>query len=112
MRLLFKTGAAIALAVALGACSLGGLLGGVFHGTLVKSKKSIMLEAAASRAVNGFRLKRFSTKASHDVESVITCDNIVTMPRSDVGRLIGFLLPEQEQALTSAIMAAFDLEPA
>lgn len=44
--------------------------------------------------------------------SVITCDNIVTMPRSDLGRMLGYLLPDQEQALARAIMAAFDLEPA
>ena len=50
------------------------MLGGVFHGIFVKSKKSSMLEAAASRAVSGFRLNRFSTSASHDVESVVTCD--------------------------------------
>ena len=52
----------------------GSFGGGVFHGTAPKSKKSIMFEAAASRAVSGFKLNRFSTKASHDVESVITCD--------------------------------------
>jgi hypothetical protein len=52
----------------------GGLLGGVFHGIVLKSKKSSMFDAAASRAVSGFRLNRFSTNASHDVESVVTCD--------------------------------------
>ncbi|WP_327010207.1 type II toxin-antitoxin system PemK/MazF family toxin [Dactylosporangium sp. NBC_01737] len=47
-----------------------------------------------------------------DKPSVVSCDNIDTVDRSELGRLIGFLLPEQEQALTRAIMAAFDLEPA
>ncbi|MEV4510559.1 type II toxin-antitoxin system PemK/MazF family toxin [Dactylosporangium sp. NPDC049525] len=43
-------------------------------------------------------------------DSVIACDNIVTMPRSDIGRMLGYLLPDQEQALTRAITTAFDLE--
>jgi mRNA interferase MazF len=42
--------------------------------------------------------------------SVISCDNIVTVPASALGRLIGHLLPAQEAALTAAIHAAFDLE--
>lgn len=44
-------------------------------------------------------------------DCVVSCDNIVTMPTGDLGRLIGYLLPEQETALTAAINAAFDLEP-
>lgn len=42
--------------------------------------------------------------------SVVSCDNIVTVPNSALRRLIGFLLPAQEGALTAAIHAAFDLE--
>ena len=41
---------------------------------------------------------------------VISCDNIVTVPVSSLGRLIGHLLPSQEAALTAAIHAAFDLD--
>jgi mRNA interferase MazF len=41
---------------------------------------------------------------------VISCDNIVTIPKSALGRLIGHLLPAQEVALTTAIHAAFDLD--
>jgi mRNA interferase MazF len=41
---------------------------------------------------------------------VISCDNIVTVPASALGRLIGHLLPAQEAALTAAIHAAFDLD--
>lgn len=43
-------------------------------------------------------------------DSVISCDTIVTMPRADLGPMLGYLLPDQEQALTRAIMTAFDLE--
>lgn len=45
-----------------------------------------------------------------DQASVISCDNIVTVPKSLLGREIGYLLPAQEDALTAAIHAAFDLD--
>lgn len=44
-----------------------------------------------------------------DHDSVIICDNIVTVPTSTLGRLVGYFLPGQEPALTEAIHAAFDL---
>jgi mRNA interferase MazF len=43
-------------------------------------------------------------------ESVVNCDNIVTIPKTALGDRIGYLLPAQEAALTAAIHAAFDLE--
>ena len=42
-------------------------------------------------------------------ESVVSCDNIVTVPASVLGPQIGYLLPAQEAALTEAIRTAFDL---
>jgi len=45
-----------------------------------------------------------------DDARVVSCDNIVTVPRSARGRQIGYLLPAQEAALTAAIHAAFDLD--
>lgn len=45
-----------------------------------------------------------------DQDSVISCDTIGTVPASAVGAVIGALLPSQEQQLTAAIAAAFDLE--
>ena len=45
-----------------------------------------------------------------DRPSVVSCDNVVTIPAAALGRLIGRLLPEQEPALTAALHAAFDLE--
>jgi mRNA interferase MazF len=42
--------------------------------------------------------------------SVISCDDIVTVPKTVLGRQIGYLLPAQEAALTAAIHAAFDLD--
>lgn len=44
-----------------------------------------------------------------DHDSVVGCDNIVTIPKSALSRHVGYLLPEQEQDLTAAIQAAFDL---
>jgi mRNA interferase MazF len=45
-----------------------------------------------------------------DRDSVVSLDNILTIPVSELGRQIGRLLPEQEFALTEAIHAAFDLD--
>jgi mRNA interferase MazF len=45
-----------------------------------------------------------------DHDSVISLDNIITIPAADLGRQVGRLLPEQELALTEAIHAAFDLD--
>lgn len=45
-----------------------------------------------------------------DADGVISCDNIVTIPASVLGPQIGVLLFDQEDALTAAIRAAFDLE--
>jgi len=45
-----------------------------------------------------------------DQESVVSCDTIVTVPTSAIGRLIGYLLPEQEAELAVAIHAAFDFD--
>ena len=45
-----------------------------------------------------------------DHPSVVSCDNVLTIPVAALGRQIGRLLPEQESALTAALHAAFDLE--
>lgn len=42
--------------------------------------------------------------------SVVSCDNITTIPTDAVGAQIGVLLARQEPALSEAIMAAFDLD--
>lgn len=46
-----------------------------------------------------------------DSPSVVSCDTIVTIPKAALGQEIGFLLPAQEEALTAAIQATFDLSP-
>lgn len=45
-----------------------------------------------------------------DHDSVVSLDNIVTIPAADLGRQIGFLHVDQEQVLTAAVLTAFDLE--
>jgi mRNA interferase MazF len=45
-----------------------------------------------------------------DHDSVISCDNVTTIPVTDLREQIGFLFPSQEHALTDALSAAFDLE--
>ena len=45
-----------------------------------------------------------------DHPSIVSCDNVVTVLKSTLGRQIGRLLPEQEVVLTAALHAAFDLE--
>jgi len=42
--------------------------------------------------------------------SVVSCDNITTVPADAVGKQVGVLLDSQEPALSEAIMAAFDLD--
>lgn len=41
--------------------------------------------------------------------SVVSCDNIVTIPTTALGRQVGYLFESQESALSQAIRAAFDL---
>ena len=45
-----------------------------------------------------------------DRASVISCDNITTIPVQLLLQQVGRLLPAQELALTAAIAAAFDLD--
>ena len=45
-----------------------------------------------------------------DHASVVSLDNIVTIPATHLGRQLGFLHSDQEAALTAGIISAFDLE--
>jgi len=47
-----------------------------------------------------------------DADSVISLDNITTVPYDAVGERIGYLLPDQEDDLARAVSVAFDLAPA
>lgn len=45
-----------------------------------------------------------------DRPSVVSCDNVTTIPAASLGPRIGSLLDHQEDALSEAIRAAFDLD--
>jgi mRNA interferase MazF len=45
-----------------------------------------------------------------DGPSVVSCDNIATIPVDALGAQIGVLLDPQERTLSKAIQAAFDLD--
>ena len=45
-----------------------------------------------------------------DRDSVISCDNVTTVPAAALQRTIGYLLPDQERALACALVLAFDLD--
>jgi mRNA interferase MazF len=45
-----------------------------------------------------------------DRPSVVACDHVTTIPKTALGAHIGLLLDDQEQALSDAIHAAFDLD--
>lgn len=44
-----------------------------------------------------------------DGNSVISCDNVKTIPADALGRVVGFLGKHDEVLLTEALVAAFDL---
>ncbi len=41
--------------------------------------------------------------------SVVSCDNIVTVPKDTIGRQVGYLLLSQEAELSEAVRLAFDI---
>jgi mRNA interferase MazF len=43
-------------------------------------------------------------------ESVVSCDNVTTIPVAALGRVLGYLHPLQEAALSHAIASAYDLD--
>lgn len=45
-----------------------------------------------------------------DVPAAVSCDDVITIPAGALGAQIGVLLNHQEDALSEAIRAAFDLD--
>ena len=45
-----------------------------------------------------------------DHDSVISCDNVTTVPAAALRRVVGYLLPDQERALARGLVLAFDLD--
>jgi mRNA interferase MazF len=44
-----------------------------------------------------------------ETRSVVSCDNVTTILRADLGRPIGYLRPDQEDELRAALVYAFGL---
>jgi mRNA interferase MazF len=61
-------------------------------------------------------IRGLSTEVAFDASnglagpSVVSCDNIITIPASALGMQVGVLFDRQEPALSEAIRAAFDLD--
>lgn len=78
---------------------------------LVRPHLSRVTVAPITRTVRGLSTEvPMGPTNGLDRNCVVSCDNVVTIPKSDLGREIGYLLPDQEQALAAAIRAAFDLD--
>jgi len=78
---------------------------------LVRPRLNTVTVAPITMTVRGL-----STEVTVDAEnglagpSVVSCDNITTIPANALGTQIGVLLDPQEPALAAAIRAAFDLD--
>lgn len=78
---------------------------------LVVPERTQLTVAPVTSTVRGLSVELPVGQANGlDHDSVVNCDNIVTIPKMAIGERIGHLLPAQEAALTAAIRAAFDLE--
>ena len=66
---------------------------------------------ARASAFESFQAMKKAVSAGNglDHDSVVSCDNITTIPKAAIGKLIGYFYPEQEPALAQAIAAAYDL---
>ncbi|MBM6405323.1 type II toxin-antitoxin system PemK/MazF family toxin [Phycicoccus sp. CSK15P-2] len=45
-----------------------------------------------------------------DHDAAVSIDNVTTVSKDQVGRTIGYLLPEQEARLARAVVLAYDLD--
>lgn len=77
---------------------------------LVRPHLARVTVAPITRTVRGLSTEvRVGRANGLDHESVVSCDNILTVPTSTLGASIGHLLPAQEIELAESIRAAFDL---
>ncbi|HYB38860.1 MAG TPA: type II toxin-antitoxin system PemK/MazF family toxin [Mycobacterium sp.] len=78
---------------------------------LVRPHLTRVTVAPITAAVRGLSTEVVvGTQNGLDQTSVVSCDNITTIPTNAIGRHIGYLLPDQEPVLSQAIRAAFDLD--
>jgi len=76
---------------------------------LVRPHLTRVTVAPITRTIRGLSTE-LSVGTGNGLEfgSVISCDNILTVPTSTLGRRIGYLQPAQELELAESIRAAFD----
>jgi mRNA interferase MazF len=78
---------------------------------LVRPHVNTVTVAPITSAVRGLSTEvTLGTSNGLDGPCVASCDNITTIPKAALGRQIGVLLEQQEQSLSDAIRAAFDLD--
>jgi mRNA interferase MazF len=78
---------------------------------LVRPHMTTVTVAPITTTVRGLSTEVAADAANGLAEpSVVSCDNITTIPTSVLGEQIGALLDRQERALSEAIQAAFDLD--
>ncbi len=78
--------------------------------TAVRSRMTSVTVAPITSRVRGLATEvAVGRQNGLDQTSVISCDNITTIRAELLGRHLGALLPAQEDDLTAAILAAFDL---
>ncbi len=77
---------------------------------LVRPHLSRVTIAPITSSVRGLSTEvRVGVANGLDQESVVNCDNILTVPVTALGPRLGFFLPSQEAELAEAIRTAFDL---
>lgn len=78
---------------------------------VIRSRLTEVTVAPITSRVRGLSTEVLVGRANGlDHDCAVSCDNIRTIPVAGLGRLVGFLLPEQEAELARAIRLAFDLE--
>ncbi len=78
---------------------------------LVRAHLTTVTVAPITTTIRGLSTElRVDTANGLDGPSIVSCDNITTIPVDALGAQIGVLLDTQEPALSDAIRAAFDLD--
>ena len=78
---------------------------------LVRPHLRTVTIAPITRTIRGLSTEvRLDAANGFAEASVVSCDNITTIPSEALGEQIGILLDGQEAGLTVAIRAAFDLD--
>jgi mRNA interferase MazF len=78
---------------------------------LVRPHLGRVTVAPISKTIRGISTEvHVGTQNGLSAPSVITCDNVATIPKESLGEHVGVLLDSQEPHLSAAIRIAFDLE--